>query len=202
MIRFSESNINVFPEQSSLVTLLQKYLSNNGVLTDPYFRGNPCELGLYYGTDKIVYDTHLILFNEVKDNIPQCKKWYFVHHPIRTNLIKWNLNKWNGKTIKWSTVLSKKLTFEKYQEYIIEKDTDNSISDLRLALHSLERHIPVLSDEDFCKPYYHKAHCTDIKKISIDLAYNNLRTPMCHLSQDRFISSLVNIVGRIHENKS
>ena len=197
MIKLPDKELYVFPEQAGLVPLLQKHVSDDGVLLDPYFCGEECDVGLYYGNENVEHDGVIVAF---RHNVtPQCKKWYFTHHPLRDYLEKWNYSKWNKKTVRWSTIVDKELDFESYRHCIIERDVVNDLSDFRLAIHSLETHIPVLSEEDFCEDYYGNFHCETTNQIAVYRAFENLRQPRFNLSHDEFMYKLIHIVGRIHE---
>jgi hypothetical protein len=198
MITLPKKDRGVFPEQAGLIPLLEKCVSEDGLLLDPYYSGQQCRIGLYYGGDQIKADCVIITFRDGPK--PECNKHYFIHHPIRSNMSKWNYSQWSGKKIKWSTIVANDLVFEQYKFHIVERDVSNDLLDFRLALHSLERQIPVLSEDGFCQVYYRDFNCETTRPSDVRVAFEKLRQPQRRLTQDHFVHNLINIVGRTHAN--
>lgn len=179
-----------FEQQSGLVVLLRKY-NQKGPILDSFFEGGESEIALHYG-DEDVHTTSIILsFLHSKNTLG---KTYDINHPVREYLQKWSPKEF-PKKIKWSKILEHNIPFLQYDGYVIVRDFESPVTDLRLALHSLERHIPVISG-DFC-PKYYDGLCGD----DYYLSYHKLRNHQIE-TEDQFIRNLSTIVGRYVKHKS
>ena len=167
-----------FPEQYGLFTLLRRH-NGDGPTLDSYYEGRTdCDLALSY--DPEFSGKNIISFHSD------------IYHPIRPYMDKWDINTYSERQVKWSKILNNNLAFYDYSDKVIVRDFSDPICDLRLAIHSLEHQIPVISD-GFCPRYYDGLATTPQTVASSSLL---LKQPRPHLSEDAFIHNLIYIIGR------
>ena len=186
-----------FPEQSGLIPLLEKYHDpTSGITLSSYLEPeDKCDIGLYYGngSEPLEYNCTILSFNHVAT--PLCDKIYYIDHPIRPYLDKWNYTRWNGKYIQASKIFKHSLEFKDYNTKVIVNDLliNGFLKDeMRLKILSKEREIPVLSYTNILNNAWQN---------NVQKKYSELRDPKKYLSHDSFMNQLINIVGRLNATK-